>query len=115
MIAVFGVAGVVILVVFIIMYKSKNKVAEVAEYSYLKEAGTVIMSSAPDATDVNVDTGEVITEGDDPWMFSSIVGAFDKCKETCTSLKNCMGFSRQVGLESDDSLTCYMKTGQGEK
>lgn len=102
-----GIVGVVI-VIFLIILKSRSKAVV-----YFKEDKTLIWSSADDATDVHLGTGEVVTEGK-PWTVSNMAGTLDACKEMCSSLKNCMGFSREVGDESS-SRTCYMKTGQGEK
>ena len=104
----FGIVGVVI-VIFLVIRKSRSGLV-----AYFKEAKTLIWSSTADATDVNLRTGEVVTEGK-PWKLSNMTGTLDACKEKCSSLNNCMGFSRQVSDDSAGSRTCYMKTGQGEK
>ena len=124
MIAVYLILVLSLITTIIVYYRSKGDVSSKEENTasdtlqedpvYLKEENTAIFSSASEGTDVHLGSGEILTEGQQTWQFSQMNGVLDECKTTCNSLKNCMGFSRAQGLDSE-SLPCYMKSGRGTK
>lgn len=102
------------IIVYYYRSKEENTADTLQDPMYLKEENTAIFSSASEGTDVDLASGEILTEGQETWQFSQMNGVLDECKTTCNSLKNCMGFSRAQGLDSE-SLPCYMKSGRGTK